>query len=107
MQTMLQVSENVLKELDALVNGAPDFKGPRGSLFISKSVPAACIKLSVPKDEFLQSVMALPRFSQTHSVVPAEGHAFDIAVIGEVALRDGVLTINGEDANILEEIHRQ
>lgn len=101
MQTLLQFSDNVLEELNALVKSAhPDFQGVRGSLFISKTAPVSAICLTAPKDEFLQSVLDLPELS-TLNIVPVEGYSFDIVITGNVAVCDGALTINGKQATIV------
>jgi len=95
------LSTNVLEELGKLVHGKPDLTGSRGSLFISKTVPAACITLAVPRDEFLKHAMALPNFSEFFRIIPVENQNFDFVLLGAVTVAGDHVVLDGEELELL------
>lgn len=97
----ITISKSVLQELKNSLRKEPDLTTSRGSLFISKSVPAACISLRVSREEYLRFVMDLPGFKQTFKVIPVDGQPFDIVILGSVVVDGTSITIDGKFANIL------
>ncbi len=97
----MSISRTVMEELRTSLAREPDLKTPRGSLFISRNVPASCISLSVPRNEYLQFVMDLPGFKHAYKVIPVDGEPFDIVVLGTVAVESATITIDGKVAPIL------
>jgi hypothetical protein len=98
----ITVSKSVLQELKNLLGKEPDLTTSRGSLFISKSVPASCISLRrVTREEYLRFVMDLPGFKQAYKVIPVDDQPFDVVILGAVIVDGTSITIDGKAANIL------
>jgi hypothetical protein len=100
---MLKISKTVIHKLIPLVQDKPFFTGTFGSLFASTTIPAGCIKLTTPKDEYLSNLLArtkagsIPRFK----IIPVDNQNFDCVVLGQIAVDKGELVIDGKKADIL------
>ena len=98
---LFQISKSVLSELQKSARGTPDLESARGSLFISRDVPAACIRLKVPLDDFLRHLLDLPGFSQAFRVLPVQDQPFDIVILGNVTISENRMLLDGKASEIL------
>jgi hypothetical protein len=97
----ITISRTVMEELRKSLARDPELETPRGSLYISRNVPASCIRLSVPRKEYLRFLMDLQGFKQAYKVIPVDEEPFDIVVLGSVAVECASITIDGKVAPIL------
>lgn len=98
----VKVAQNIIDELTHVVaTGTAILKTERGSLFTSVDVPAACIRLNTPIEEHLAFLSTLPTNGATYKIIPMNGEAFDIAIIGRVELKDGATLVDGAEMVLL------
>jgi hypothetical protein len=97
----IKLARNIVDELNRSTAGEPVMETRYGSLFVSKTLPVACIKLNVPREEYFAFLQESKNTAGTHRIFPVDGQSFDIAINGRVQVADGGLTINGVAATIL------
>ena len=99
----IKLSRSVDAQLEKLTAGQSALESSYGRLFVSAEVPVACIRLKVPREDYLTFLENLPKSDRAPSfkVVPVEGSVYDIAIIGTVVVEDGVVKIDGEKVIIL------
>lgn len=103
MNSGVKIARNVIEELDGVAVGNPALESQYGSLFVSETVPAACIKLKVPREEYFQFLLNLSgsELAEAFKLIPVDRERFDIAVNGRVVVNDGIVTLDGKRATIL------
>ncbi len=99
----VKISKNVLRDLAACTERPPAFATERGELFIGKGIPAACIRLKMTFAEFVEYLGQVPEAERPDllSIIPVEGQAFDLVVIGSVEIDGKFTRVNGRQVSLL------